>query len=447
MNKADVLNPALSLYIHAQVGRSRQALVVGDRVLTYEDLATEAGRVAAWLRSRPWRRGSDRIPRVGILAARTPEAYAGVLGTLWAGGTYFPLGLDNHPVDLFSLIATRADLDAVVIDPGAVRLVEELGPALPPHVLVGPNVELDLPHCRVTPWAALADLPPADPPSPLGPDHPAYVLFCPEPMDGNLRGVVVSAASLAHFLMAMRALYQFGPKDRFAQFADISSNALLYEMFACLDGGGCVHVVPPHMLETPAVFLKQRNITAWVSDPAVIPMMARKGLLKRGAFPWLRVSLFTGDGLPIESAKAWAVAAPHSIVDNHYGPPEVTAAALLQRLTNPPIETPGRGTLPLGEPFPAIAAEIVNAANGEFLPPNQPGELAFSGPQLSLGYLTDEGLTARRFPTLFHPRLGYTRWFLTGHPATRDEQGLFHSPGHIDNQVKVLGHRVAMEEV
>jgi len=31
--------------------------------------------------------------------------------------------------------------------------------------------------------------------------------------------------------------------------------------------------------------------------------------------------------------------------------------------------------------------------------------------------------------------------------STRDEQGLFHSPGHIDNQVKVLGHRVAMEEV
>jgi D-alanine--poly(phosphoribitol) ligase subunit 1 len=444
MSKADVLNPALSLYIHAQVAHGRQALVIGDDVWSYDSLATEAGRVASWLRSRPWRRGSDRVPRVGILAARTPETYAAILGTLWAGGTYVPLGHGYPHGELLSIITHRADLDAMVLDPGSVALAEELEPALPPHVLVGPKVEIDLPRARVTPWQSLAELGPADPPAPLGPDHPAYILFTPDMATGEFRGIIVSAASLAHFLMAMRALYQFGPKDRFAQFADVSSDALNYEVFACLDGGGCVHVVPQQMLDMPAVFLKQRNITAWVSDPRVIPEMARKGLLKRGAFPWLRVSIFTGDGLPIESGKAWEVAAPHSIVDNHYGPPEVTAAALLQRLTRPPLETPGRGTLALGEPFPAMAAEIVND-RGEFLSPNTPGELAVSGPQLSLGYLADEALTNKRFPTLFHPRLGYTRWFLTGHPATKDAQGVFHSPGHIDNQVKVLGHRVAME--
>ena len=92
-------------------------------------------------------------------------------------------------------------------------------------------------------------------------------------------------------------------------------------------------------------------------------------------------------------------------------------------------------------------AIFVVAPDGTILPSGQAGELALGGPQLSLGYLADEALTAKRFPTLFHPRLGYTRWFLTGHPASRDEAGLFHSPGHIDNQVKVLGHRVEMEEV
>ncbi len=445
MSKADVLNPALSLYIHAQVAKGRQALVMGEEVLTYEALATEAGRVASWLRSRPWRRGSDRVPRVGILAGRSPETYAGILGTLWAGGTYVPLG-HNHPAaELLSIITHRADLDAVVIDAGAVTLAEELAPALPPHVLAGRQVFIDLPHCRVTQWEMLGDLGPSDPPTPLGPDHAAYVLFSPNASaGGELRGIVVSAASLAHFLMSMRALYQFGPKDRFAQFADTASPLLIYELFACLDGGGCVHVVPAHMLDAPAAFLKQRNITAWVSDPDIIPASARTGVLKRGAFPWLRVSIFTGDGLPIESGKAWEVAAPHSIVDNHYGPPEVTAAALLQRLTHPTLETPGRGTLPLGEPFPAMAAEIV-APDGSFLAPGSPGELAFCGPQLALGYLADEAITAKRFPTLFHPRLGYTRWFLTGHPATRDAQGIFHSPGHIDNQVKVHGHYVEIQ--
>jgi non-ribosomal peptide synthetase component F len=445
MNRADVLNPALSLYIHAQVGPSRQALVAGEQVLTYQNLASEAGQVAAWLRSRPFRR--DRVPRVGILAARTPETYAAILGTLWAGGTYFPFNLAHRAGDLFAIISNRADLDAVVIDAGAMHLMNELGPALPPHVLVARDLHVQLPHCRVTNWESLAQFPPADPPTPLGPDHPAYVLFNNiDPADDLPAGIVVSAASLAHFLMAMRALYQFGPKDRFAQLAETASNTLVYELFACLDGGGCVHVVPPQMFDAPAAFLRQRNITAWVSDPSVIPATARQSQLKRGAFPWLRVSIFTGDALPIESAKAWEVAAPHSVIDNHFGPPEVTAAALLQRLTHPPLETPGRGTLALGQPFPAMDAEIVSP-EGKFLPPGQAGELALCGPQLALGYLADETLTAKRFPTLFHPRLGYTRWFLTGHPATRDDRGVFHSPGHIDSQIKVLGHRVAMEEV
>src|SRR2546429_2154621 len=93
----------------------------------------------------------------------------------------------------------------------------------------------------------------------------------------------------------------------------------------------------------------------------------------------------------------------------------------------PPVKTPGGGPLARGEPFPAIAPEIV-APDGTILPSGQAGELALGGPQLSLGYLADEALTAKRFPTLFHPRLGYTRWFLTGHPASRDEAGLFHSP-------------------
>src|SRR5437868_10548747 len=135
MSRADVLNPALSLFVHAQVGRTRHALVVGEQVYSYEALATEAGRVATWLRTRPFRRtggssGTERVPRVGILAARSIETYAGILGTLWAGGTYVPLNLAQHPADLLSIV-TRSDLDAVIVDlRGSMRL-DELAPALP----------------------------------------------------------------------------------------------------------------------------------------------------------------------------------------------------------------------------------------------------------------------------------------------------------------------------
>jgi acyl-CoA synthetase (AMP-forming)/AMP-acid ligase II len=83
----------------------------------------------------------------------------------------------------------------------------------------------------------------------------------------------------------------------------------------------------------------------------------------------------------------------------------------------------------------------------DWVAPGRPGELAVSGPQVAKGYLGDPDQTARRFPVLDHPRLGRSRWYLTGDSAVQDERGLFHHLGRIDNQVKVMGFRVELEEV
>jgi acyl-CoA synthetase (AMP-forming)/AMP-acid ligase II len=70
------------------------------------------------------------------------------------------------------------------------------------------------------------------------------------------------------------------------------------------------------------------------------------------------------------------------------------------------------------------------------------GELALAGWQLAVGYLDAPELTREKFPTI-----AGRRWYRTGDLAMRDEDGVFHHLGRIDNQVKVLGHRVELEEV
>ena len=51
-------------------------------------------------------------------------------------------------------------------------------------------------------------------------------------------------------------------------------------------------------------------------------------------------------------------------------------------------------------------------------------------------------MAAERFPTL-----GGERWYRTGDLAFEDAAGSFHHLGRIDNQVKILGNRVELEEV
>ena len=164
-------------------------------------------------------------------------------------------------------------------------------------------------------------------------------------------------------------------------------------------------------------------------------------MLKPGAFPSLRCSIFAGEALPIASAQAWQIAAPNSVVENFYGPTEVTVDCIAQRLEDPPNVTRNRGSLAIGKPFPGIQAGIVDA-NLNFLPQGEEGELVVSGRQVARGYYQDPELTAARFPTLEG-----RRWYRTGDLAYQDSSGAFHHLGRIDNQVKILGNRVELEEV
>jgi D-alanine--poly(phosphoribitol) ligase subunit 1 len=437
------LNLAFPVYSYAQLVPSRAALWVDDRLFTYQDLATEAGGVAAWIRDCAVK--DRRCPRVGILAARSLEAYAGLLGTAWLGGMYIPLN-PRQPAARLRTILQCADLDALIVDRrGAVHL-GDLATALPAHVLIAEPAAVDWGGRKVVTWATLArrNLP-ALPPLAVAVDHPAYVIFT-SGTTGVPKGVVVTVANVAHFLACIRAQYHIGPEDRVGQFSESSFDVSIFEMFACWHGGAALHVVPETKLMAPAGFIQQQRLTVWASVPAVIALAMRMNHLVPGAFPTLRISYFAGEGLPLESAKAWQLAAPNSVVDNQYGPTEGTITCIWQRLGDPAAVTPGRGTLAIGRPYPGMAAGIVDTA-GNFLGPDEVGELALCGPQVATGYLNDAAQTARRFPTLQHPELGPSRWYLTGDRASCDEANRFHCLGRVDNQVKVLGNRVELEEI
>jgi D-alanine--poly(phosphoribitol) ligase subunit 1 len=81
------------------------------------------------------------------------------------------------------------------------------------------------------------------------------------------------------------------------------------------------------------------------------------------------------------------------------------------------------------------------------LPAGSVGELVLSGEQVAQGYFDDPALTASRFVRREHPDLGTAVWYHTGDLAVQDELGNFHHLGRLDHQVKLLGHRIELEEL
>ena len=323
-------------------------------------------------------------------------------------------------------------------------LTERVAPVLPKLILV-PDAEAlrHLPRRTDREVRSLSDLESVSDAEPalVGAEDGGYIIFT-SGSTGVPKGVVRSRrAQCITTFRVMRERERLQPDDRVAESTELSFDLSVSNMFLTWDAGASLHVVPPNQAMVPGKFIRDNSITFWFSVPSIIALMKRVKALKPGALPSLRYSLFAGEALPRTSAIAWHEAAPNSLIDCLYGPTETTIVCTGIRCHDDAVVTPERDTISIGYPFPGTEAAVVDS-NLNFLPQGERGELALAGPQFGTGYFRAPNLTASRFPVI-----DGKRWYLSGDLAYLDSAGRFHILGRTDNQVKVLGNRIELEDV
>ena len=399
----------------------------------------EMGAIVARLAARLSRAGRPR--RVGVLATRSFEAYAGILAAGIAGAAYVPINL-KWPEQRILALLDILGLDALVTDANGARLLTPAVLAAAPDLVVVPDtatVASARAGQQIPRFDDIDDAPMAAP-VPVAADDLAYIIFT-SGTTGMPKGVMISAGALDSYLTESRSWTSLTPEDRLAETCDVTFDLTVHNLFLAAEAGASLHILSALEMMAPGRFVRARGITVWMSVPTLIAMMRKNGALKPGIFPSLRLSIFCGEPLPVAAAEAWAAAAPDGVVENIYGPTEGTVICLRQRLTNPPAVTPGREIVAIGTPYETMQVAILDPRQRP-LPDGQPGEIALSGPQLAIGYLNATGEQAGRFRDIDD-----RRWYLTGDLGMRDGNGVFHHLGRTDNQVKVKGNRIELEEV
>ena len=301
------INPTLPFYQHGLASPNALAVSTNDGDISYGEMSIRAQRISLWLTRCLGRRPK----RVGILATRSIDACAAVLGVNWSGGCYVPISL-KLPEERLRSVLTLAGLDALITDvEGALLLTKTVRFVCPPYILT-PDMVLPEHGYNHSPVLMQAK-------------DTAYIIFT-SGTTGTPKGVMISAGALRHFVSIMQSVYCFLPEDRIAETADISFDLSVGNMYMTWEAGASLHVVPSTQALSPTKFIQNHQLTVWFSVPSVIALMQRMGTLKPSIFPTLRYSMFIGEPLPLNSARAWRKAAPQSLLENLYGPTEATVA-------------------------------------------------------------------------------------------------------------------------
>ncbi|MET1256789.1 amino acid adenylation domain-containing protein [Aliikangiella maris] len=146
-----------------------------------------------------------------------------------------------------------------------------------------------------------------------------------------------------------------------------------------------------------------------------------------------------GEKIQPEKLMQWFVRRQHSAeLYNSYGPTETCAVAAQHR-----CHTLNEVHL-VGKPIDNVQVYILNSQN-QLQPVGVAGELCIAGAGVAKGYINQPILTEQKF--IHNPFVPHQRIYKTGDMARWTEQGELELIGRIDQQVKLRGYRIEIEEI
>jgi amino acid adenylation domain-containing protein len=268
-------------------------------------------------------------------------------------------------------------------------------------------------------------------------DQLAYVIYT-SGSTGQPRGVEVTHANLLNLVKWHQREFAVNANDRASHVAGVGFDAAVWEVWPYLTAGAGLELPDETTRIAPALlrdWLVERQITI-----SFLPTALAEGImiLEWPANTELRFLLTGADALHrYPSAKV-----PFVLVNN-YGPTECTVVTTSGRVQ------PGESanSLPtIGRPIANTNVYILDERLAP-VPAGVDGELYIGGAGVARGYLNQPDLTAEKFVSDPFSAALSARLYKTGDRARYLDDGEIAYLGRLDQQIKILGHRIEPVEI
>ena len=416
-------NQCIHHLFEAQVKETPDAVAVvfKEEQLTYQDLNARANKLASYLKSL----GVGTETLVGVCMERSLETIVGLLGILKAGGAYLPID-PNYPQERLNYMLADSGVEVLLTQ-------EKLLSFLPPNkarVVCLDRTDWEIQHTQENLDVG------------VNCNNIAYIIYT-SGSTGKPKGVAIEHFSLCNLARSQRNIFDVKSTSRILQFASLSFDASVSEIFMALTSGATLilgtasELMPGNDLKQ---ILEHFCVTHVTLPPSALAVLPAEGL------PDLGQIIVAGEACPKQLANKWSV---DRRFFNAYGPTESAVCASVAEID------PNSDRLPIGRPIANTQIYILDS-HLQPVPIGVTGEIYIGGDCLARGYLNRPQLTKEKFiANPFHnltlkkdaPSDRRAKLYKSGDLARYLPDGNIQFIGRIDNQLKVRGFRIELGEI
>ncbi|MFB7585863.1 amino acid adenylation domain-containing protein [Streptomyces sp. NPDC056169] len=389
------------------------AVAYDSDTLTFRELAEGATVLAAYLRTL----GAGPDARIGVHVDPSLELVIGAWGVVCSGAAYVPLS-PEYPEERLRYMIEDSGAGIVFTQERFSTRVAELAPPGTTVVTLKDAVQ----HA----WRTAGEEPPA---YDIRDTDLAYVIYT-SGSTGRPKGVMIEHRSIVAQMRWMAAEHRLGPQHTVLQKTPMSFDAAQWEILAPAVGAR-VAVGPPGVYRDPEALIdtvRAHGATMLQGVPTLLQALVDTERL--GTCTTLRRVYSGGEILSRNLAAQLLAELPDAELINLYGPTECTINASSHTVARETLSE-GPSAIPIGRPAHDTTFHI------------RDGELCIGGVQVARGYLDRPELTAERFITTDTGE----RLYRTGDLAHWNDDGTVQFAGRADNQIKLRGFRVELDEI
>jgi amino acid adenylation domain-containing protein len=402
----------------ATCARVPQSIAVSelDHSLSYEELALRVKHLSATLLAQGVTHGST----IGICLPRSINMVVAVMGILQAGCAYVPLEYQG-PRERVESIIRDASIRYVVTDratQGFAKIVEvEI-------------IAIDSLNPQIEARETIVSV-----------DDAAYFLYT-SGSTGQPKGVGITHSNVMNYLNWCRDVYLNEAIEVVLFHGPITFDATVTTFLLPLICGIRLKIAPEgeDLITLYQTITEEHALIKFT--PAHLIALNAKDLFSSLQAMRSHVFVIGGEVLDWQVVEPWLRSFPDSQFYNEYGPTETTVGSTYFRMT---LENAKEGSTSIGRPIANTYLFVVSG--GQLQMNGGVGELYIAGAGVGMGYLNLPEVNRTRYVNFSMDAESTMRCYATGDLVSWATDGTLNFWGRADNQIKLNGYRIELEEV